>query len=75
MSDQDNADQILESTGLSHLAELWMLIIGGRDAPITAQIVEATPAKVTAKSVDYGCGGEHGTAFTFSPRGRDSEPS
>lgn len=65
MSDQDNADQILESIGLRHLAERWMLTIGGRDGPITVQIVEATPAKVTVKSVDYGCGDEYGTAFAL----------
>jgi hypothetical protein len=75
VSDQDDADQILESIGLSHLAERWMLTIGGRDAPITVQIVDPTPAKITVKNVDYGGGGEYGTAFTLGPRGRDSEPS
>ena len=63
--DQQHAEQTLESIGLSYLAERWLLIIDGRDEPITVQIVEATPAKVTVKSVDYGYKGDYGTAFTL----------
>jgi hypothetical protein len=65
LSDQDHAEQTLESIGLSYLAERWLLIIDGRDEPITVQIVEATPATVTVKSVDYGHEGDYGTTFSL----------
>jgi hypothetical protein len=65
LSNQQNAEQTLESIGLSYLAERWLLSIDGRDEPITVQIVEATPSKVTVKSVDYGYEGDYGTAFTL----------
>jgi hypothetical protein len=65
VSDQQHAEQTLESIGLSYLAERWLLTIDGRDEPVTVQIVEATPAKVTVKSVDYGYEGDYGTAFTL----------
>jgi len=42
-----------------------LLIIDGRDEPITVQIAEATLAKVTVKSVDYRCQGDDKTAFTL----------
>ncbi len=65
VSDQQHAEQTLESIGLSYLAERWLLIIDGRDEPITVQLVEATPATVPVKSVDYGYEGDYGTAFTL----------
>jgi hypothetical protein len=65
ISDQDTAEQTLESIGLSYLAERWLLTIDGRDEPITVQIVEATPAQVTVQSVDYGYEGDYGTAFSL----------
>ena len=65
VSDQQHAEQTLESIGLSYLAERWLLSIDGRDEPITVQIVEATASKVTVKSVDYGYEGDYGTAFTL----------
>lgn len=63
VSDRDNAEQTLESIGLIYLAERWLLTIDGRNEPITVQIVEAAPAKVTVKSVDYGYEGDYGTTF------------
>ena len=65
VSDHGEAEQRLESIGLSYLAERWLLSIDGRDEPITVQIVEVTPVKVTAKSVDYGYEGDYGTTFTL----------
>ena len=68
-SDQDDAEQTLESTDLSYLAERWLLTIDDRGEPITVQIVEATPATVTVtvtvKSVDYGYEGLYGTTFSL----------
>jgi hypothetical protein len=65
VSGQGKAEQTLESIGLSYLAELWSLSIDGRDEPITVQIVEVTPVKVTVKSVDYGYEGDYETVFTL----------
>ena len=65
VSDSGEAEQTLELIGLSYLAERWWLSIDGRDEPITVQIVEVTPVKVTVNSVDYGYEGDYGTAFTL----------
>jgi hypothetical protein len=45
-----------------------LLIIDGRDEPITVQIAETTLAKVTVKSVDYRYQGDDKTAFTLDAR-------
>ena len=45
VSDQNTAEQTLESIGLSYLAERWLLAVDARDEPITMYIVEATPAR------------------------------
>lgn len=58
-----DAVEVLESTGLSYLAERWELLIECRPEPITVQIVEASPASVTVQSVDYGYEGGYGTRF------------
>lgn len=65
-SDFAGAARTLDSLGLSYLADRWLLSIEGRDEPITVQIVEATTATVTVKSVDYGYEGDYGTPFTLT---------
>ncbi|HWI30419.1 MAG TPA: hypothetical protein VNT50_02945 [Microbacterium sp.] len=48
-----DAEQVLESTGLSWLAGIWMLEREG-DAPLRVKIVEVTPERVVVKTDDFG---------------------
>jgi len=45
-----------------------LLIIDGRDEPITVQIAETLLAKVTVKNVGYRYQGDDKTAFTLDAR-------
>ena len=63
--DERDAEQLLDSLGLSYLAERWLLTIDGREDPITVQIAETNPAVVTLRSADYGYEGDYGTPFTL----------
>ncbi len=60
-ADEYDASQVLESIGLSYLADTWMLSIAGRDEPINVQIIEASPEALRVKSVDYGWEQDYGT--------------
>ena len=60
-----DAVEILESTGLSYLADRWELAIDSHPEPITVQIVEASPGHVTVQCIDYGYEGGYGTLFTL----------
>ncbi|WP_026548870.1 hypothetical protein [Arthrobacter sp. Br18] len=60
-SDEYDASQVLENTGLSYLADTWVLSIEDRDDPISVQIVEASPRALRVKSVDYGWEQDYGT--------------
>lgn len=60
-ADEYDASQILESIGLSYLADTWVLTIPDRDEPINVQIVEASPEALKVKSVDYGWEQDYGT--------------
>jgi hypothetical protein len=60
-ADEYDASQVLESVGLSYLADTWVLSIAGRDEPINVQIVEASPETLRVKSVDYGWEQDYGT--------------
>ncbi|WP_248965024.1 hypothetical protein [Sphaerisporangium perillae] len=51
---EDEARRILESVGLSYLAETWLLTIPNRVEPVAVQIVEATPQHLRVKNVDFG---------------------
>lgn len=62
-ADEYDASQVLESIGLSYLADTWMLSIAGRDEPINVQIVEASPKTLRVKSVDYGWEQDYGTVI------------
>lgn len=64
--DETSAEHLLDSLGLSYLADRWLLTIDGRDDPITVQIAETSPAVVTMRSVDYGYEGDYGTRFTLA---------
>ena len=59
--DEYDASQVLESIGLSYLADTWVLSVADRDEPINVQIVEASPEVLTVKSVDYGWEQDYGT--------------
>jgi len=60
-----DAVEVLESTGLSYLADRWELTIDSHPEPITVQIVEASPDHVTVQSIDYGYASGYGTRFTL----------
>ena len=62
-SDEYDAQQILESAGLSYLADRWLLTLDGRSEPISVQIVEASPQRLLVKNVDFGYEGDIGTTF------------
>ncbi|AIY02509.1 hypothetical protein ART_2910 [Arthrobacter sp. PAMC 25486] len=62
----DDAVEVLESTGLSYLADRWELLSDAHSEPMTVQIVEASPASVTVQSIDYGHEGGYGTRFTLA---------
>ena len=64
--DEYDASQVLESIGLSYLADTWVLSIENRDEPINVQIVEASPKALRVKSVDYGWEQDYGTIITLS---------
>jgi hypothetical protein len=51
---EDEARRILESVGLSYLAETWLLTIPDHVEPVAVQIVEATPQQLRVKNVDFG---------------------
>lgn len=59
--DEYDASQVLESIGLSYLADTWVLSIAERAEPINVQIVEASPRALRVKSVDYGWEQDYGT--------------
>lgn len=60
-ADEYDASQVLESIGLSYLADTWVLSIADREEPINVQIVEASPEVLRVKSVDYGWEQDYGT--------------
>src|SRR4030088_3276104 len=62
-SDEYAAQQILESAGLSYLADRWLLTLDGRSEPISVQIVEASLERLLVKNVDFGYEGDIGTTF------------
>lgn len=62
--ERDDAEQMLESTGLSYLADRWLLHRPGA-APIAVEIVEASPARLVVQNVDFGSGYEIGRRFVL----------
>jgi hypothetical protein len=64
-TDEYDAQQILESVGLSCLADRWLLTPDGRSEPISVQIVEASPLHLVVKTVDFGYEGDIGTTFVL----------
>jgi hypothetical protein len=60
-----DAERLLDSLGLSYLAERWLLTIAGRADSIGVQIVEVSPRSVTVASTDLGYEGDYGTRFTL----------
>ena len=63
--DRDGAAQVLESIGLSYLAERWSLRLDGKTR-IAVEIVEASPARVVVKNVDFGHNGDIGDRFILA---------
>ena len=65
-ADEYDAQQTLESVGLSYLADRWWLTLDGRAEPISVQIVEASPDRLVVKNVDFGYEGDIGTTFVLN---------
>jgi len=63
--DRAQATQVLESVGLSYLAERWWLRLNDQTR-IAVEIVEASPTQVVVKNVDFGDEGDLGGRFTLS---------
>ena len=63
--DEAAAERVLDSIGLSYLADRWLLTLPDRREPIAVQIVEASPQHLTVKSVYYSYEGDYGTPFTL----------
>lgn len=64
--DRDSAERVLDSVGLSYLAEKWLLRLPGRGEPIWVQIAEASPERLVVQSVDYGYEANYGTRFQLN---------
>jgi len=62
-ADEHDAQQVLESTGLSYLAGRWLLTLDGRPEPLAVEIVEASPERLCVKNVDYGYEADFGKTF------------
>jgi hypothetical protein len=65
LADECDAGQVLESVGLSYLADRWSLTLDGRAEPISVQIVEASPEQLLVKNVDFGYEGDIGKIFVL----------
>ena len=61
--DREGAERILDSVGLSCLADRWMLRLPDRAEPIAVQLVEASPERLVVQNVDSGYEGDYGTRF------------
>lgn len=64
-ADEADGERVLESVGLSYLADTWTLAVEGRPEPISVRIVEASPETLVVQNVDYGYEGDIGTRFTL----------
>lgn len=60
---RDEAEAYLHSHGLGYLAERW--VYSNNEQQVTVQIVEASPASVTLRFVDYGYPAVFGTTRTL----------
>lgn len=63
--DLATAYEILEATGLSYLAEPWLLLTDQHPEPMKVQIVEASPDRLVVKGADYGAPELFNTAFVL----------
>ena len=52
-SDEFDARQVLDSTGLSYLAGRWLLTLDGWPDPVAVEIVEASSERLRLQNVDY----------------------
>ncbi|MFB9237988.1 hypothetical protein ACFFWC_20910 [Plantactinospora siamensis] len=61
--DRADAEAVLDSVGLSYLADRWVLRLPDRAEPISVQLVEASPERLVVQNVDYGYEGNYGARF------------
>src|SRR4051794_22350188 len=64
-TDEHDAQQVLDSVGLSYLADRWLLTVDGHPDPISVEIVEAGPDQVRVKNVDFSSPADIGKVFAL----------
>lgn len=64
-SDRAEAEDVLDTSGLSYLADRWLLQIDELTR-IEVEIVEASPERVVVHNVDFGSGLDHGHRFSLA---------
>ena len=63
-ADRDVAEHVLESVGLSSLAERWWFRLAD-NRRVAVEIIEASPTRVVLKNVDFRYEGDFGDLFTL----------
>lgn len=63
--DEQDARLVLDATGLSYIADRWLLDLEGRLEPISVEIVEASPERLRVRNIDYGYEGNIGDIFVL----------
>lgn len=61
--DEHGARQVLDSVGLSYLADRWLLTVDEHPYPVSVEIVEASPDQVRVKNVDFSYPADIGKIF------------
>ncbi len=69
-SNRVDAEDVLETCGLSYLSDRWQLQVG-EGQPIEVEIVEASPGQVVVKNVDFSSGLDHGHRFSLAAPAED----
>jgi hypothetical protein len=62
---RQDAEQVLDSVGLSYLADRWLLRLPDRADPIAVRIVEASPTRLVVQNADFGYEGDIGARFVL----------
>jgi hypothetical protein len=65
-ADEHDAQHVLDSVGLSYLADRWLLTLDEHPDPISVEIVEASPDQVRVKNVDFSYPADIGQIWVLS---------
>lgn len=64
--DRDDAEQLLQQTGLSYLADRWETLMPGSSEWARVDLLEASPGQVTVMVVDFGQPDRYGERLVIS---------